>query len=60
MACLAAPIEAGIDHRAERCERRTVAMIEGQVAERIAQGVSKKLVGPLEWAPDGPGIGIKQ
>src|ERR1700722_19289560 len=57
---LAAPVETRIGHRCQRRERRTVPVIEGQVAVGIAELITEQLVGPLERPADRLGIGIEQ
>ena len=59
-ALLAAPVERGIDHRGERRERRTIALVERQVALGVAELVGEQLVRPLQRPPDRLRIGIEQ
>ena len=57
---LAGPIECRIDDRRQRRERRTVAVVEGQIAVRMSQGVAEQLVRPLELASYRLRVGVEQ
>jgi hypothetical protein len=54
------PGEGGVDHLAFRNERRTVAIIEGQIRRVVANPVAEQSVVPFERADERFGVGVDQ
>ena len=57
---LPAPIERGVDHRAEGGERRAVALVEHEVGVRIPHLVAEQLIRPFELPADRLGVRVEQ
>jgi hypothetical protein len=54
------PGEGRVDHRAFRNERRTVAIVEGQILRVVAHPVAEQSVVPFERADEGLGVGVDE
>src|SRR6202035_76861 len=57
---LSAPIEAGVGDYPQGSEGCAVSVIERQVAVRISQLITEKLVGPSQLPADRLGVGVEQ